>query len=56
MAPKAWPMAMAPDAHEFALPTAGPVTPRSSATLLAPAPPNTASASVGETPRTPRRT
>ncbi len=53
---KACPMAVAPDAHEFALPTVGPVRPRSSATLLAPAPPKTASASVGDTPRTPRST
>jgi hypothetical protein len=55
-ASKAWPMATAPEAHEFALPTAGPVIPRSSATLLAPAPPKTASARVGATPRTPRAT
>ena len=56
MAWKAWPMAIAPDAQEFALPTVGPVRPRSIATLLAPAPPKTASASVGATPRTPRAT
>ena len=54
MAWNAWPIAIAPEAHEFELPTAGPVIPRSSATLLAPAPPKTASASVGATPRTPR--
>ena len=56
MAWKAWPMAIAPDAQELALPTDGPVRPRSRATLLAPAPPKTASARVGETPRVPRAT
>ena len=50
----AWPMATAPDAQELALPSAGPRMPRSIATLLAPAPPKTAVASVGATARTPQ--
>ena len=49
-------MAIAPDAHEFALPMVGPVSPRSIDTLDAPAPPNTAGARVGATARTPRVT
>ncbi len=52
----AWPMAMAPEAHELALPTAGPRRPRSMAPLTAPAPPKTAVASVGDTLRTPPAT
>ena len=52
----AWPMATAPDAHELALPMAGPRMPWSMATFEAAAPPNTAVASVGATARTPPRT
>ncbi len=52
----AWPMAIAPDAQEFALPTAGPRMPWSIATFDAAAPPKTAVASVGATARTPRAT
>ncbi len=49
-------MAIAPEAHEFALPIDGPRIPRSIDTFDAPAPPKTAVASVGATARTPRRT
>ena len=53
---KACPIAIAPEAHEFALPIDGPRIPRSIDTFDAPAPPKTAVARVGATARTPRRT
>ena len=56
IAASACPIAVAPDAHEFAFPIAGPRISRSMATFEAAAPPKTAVARVGETPRTPRVT
>ena len=54
MASSASPNATAPDAHEFAVDRIGPRTSSAIPRLAGAAPPNTASARVGETPRSPR--